>query len=361
MKLLKKTKLDPLKDESEVPNMDYIYFNNSDEYPFLHDELSYKEVNAWWLAEASFLAYCHPGFVRMAFKIANFPNFNFFNGPGTECMVASSKDSVIIAFRGTETSSFSFFHELATDLNTIPVPFPEGGTVHKGFLNALEEVWEEKDEDYVKKNPKHNTGLRLYIERLVSESKDRPIWICGHSLGGALATLCFAKLPAATGLYIFGAPRVGDDGFNKLLNDRPVFRIENSGDPIPLVPPNIPSINFNFVDTGELIYLDKNGTPLPKRNSLNNWNGNFDENNIINDEKKRELEISESWKSLPKDFDELDSKINQIRNHMKKSFKDWSEYLEEVYEELTPNIESHMPIYYTVKLWNILLESSMRD
>jgi pimeloyl-ACP methyl ester carboxylesterase len=356
MKLLKKAIPNPLKDEIDVPNMDYFYFNNIEKFPFSPYELSYSKVNAWWLSEASFLAYCHPEFVRMAFKIANFPVFKFFNGPGTECMVASSKNSVIISFRGTETSSLSFFHELASDLNTIPVPFQQGGTVHSGFLEALEEVWEEKDEEYIKKNPKHHTGLRLYIEKLISESFDRPIWICGHSLGGALATLCFARIPEATGLYIYGAPRVGDDEFNKLINNRPFFRIENAGDPIPLLPPKIPNIEFNFVESGELIYLDKNGAPLSKRNSLNNWNGNFDENEIRSAENKRELEIAESWKVLPKYFNEFEQNIKQIRHHMKKSLKDWTAYLEEVDDELTPDIESHMPIYYTVKLWNILLE-----
>lgn len=345
-----------MKVDSDVPNMDYIYFNHKGKYDFLPNELSYSKVNAWWLAEASFLAYCHPGFARMAFELAGFLEFKFFNGPGTECMVASSTSSVIIAFRGTETSSFSFFHELATDLNTFPVDFDQGGTVHKGFLEALDEVWEEKDDVYKKKNPKHNTGLRIYIEKLLSELADRPIWICGHSLGGALATICFSKIPEATGLYIFGAPRVGDSEFNKLFDNRPVFRVENSGDPIPLVPPNIPGINFNFVDTGILTYLDKNGTALEKRSSLDNWNGTLDEDKIKNDEKKRELEITDSWKTLPKDFNELDKKIKQIKSHVKKSLTDWSDYLEEAYVELNPNIESHMPIYYADKLWKILLE-----
>jgi pimeloyl-ACP methyl ester carboxylesterase len=356
MKLLKKAIPNPLKDEIDIPNMDYIYFNNIEEFPFLPQELSYSKINAWWLAEASFLAYCHPGFVRMAYKVANFPGFKFFNGTGTECMVASSKESVIISFRGTETNSFSFFHELATDFNANPVSFQQGGTVHSGFLDALEEIWEEKDEDYIKKNPKHHTGLRLYIEKLISESSDRPIWICGHSLGGALATLCFARIPEATGLYIFGAPRVGDEAFNKLINNRPSFRIENAGDPIPLLPPTIPSIDFNFVDSGELIYLDKDGVSLSKRNSIDNWNGNYNESKIKSAEKNRELEIAESWKTLPKDFNELDQNIRQISHHMKKSLKDWSAYLEEIDEELFPKIESHMPIYYTVKLWNILLK-----
>jgi hypothetical protein len=269
-------------------------------------------------------------------------------------MVASSNESVIVTFRGTETSSFSFFHELATDLNTIPITFPEGGFVHRGFSEALDEVWEEKDDKYIKKNPKHNSGLRLYLEKLISENPKRPIWVCGHSLGGALATLCFAKIPEATGLYIYGAPRVGDDDFVKLINNRPSFRIENSGDPIPLVPPKIPNTRFNFTDTGKLIYLDKKGVHLPQRNSLDNWVGSKNEKVIKLEEEQRELEIAESWKTLPKDFTELDKNIKQIRMHMKKSLKDWSEYLEEVYDELNPNIESHMPIYYSIKLGDLL-------
>ncbi len=336
--------------------MDYIYFNNSEKFPFSPKDLSYSKVNAWWLSEASFLAYCHPGFVRMAYKIANFPEFKFFKGPGTECIVASSKNSVIISFRGTETSSFSFFHELATNLKASPVAFKQGGTVHSGFLDALDEIWEEKDKEYFKKNPEHHTGLRLYIEKLVAQSADRPIWICGHSLGGALATLCFARIPEATGLYIFGAPRIGDREFNKLINNRPCFRIENSGDPIPILPPKIPSLEFNFVNSGEVISLDKKSAPLPKKSSLNNSKGNLDNKEIKSAEEKGELEIVESWKVLPKDFNELDKNIKQIGHHIKKSLKDYSTYLEEAVEELKPNIESHMPIYYTVKLWNILLE-----
>lgn len=330
--------------DSSVPNMDYIYFNDIKKYPFQPKEKNYSYINSWWLAEASFLSYCHPGFVRLAYQIANYPDFNFFNGPGTECMVASSKKSVIISFRGTETSSFSFFHELSTDLNTKPITIDEGGSVHTGFLEALEEVWEEKDDEYKKKNPTHNTGLRLYIEKLISESPKRPIWICGHSLGGALATLCFSRIPQATGLYIYGSPRVGDNEFQKSLENRPVFRIENARDPIPLVPLNIPSIDYNFADTGELIYLDQNGTPLPKRNSLDNWNG----------KKDSDLSLLKSLKVKPKDLNELDKNMKQIKEHMKKSIKEWSNYLEDMYKEITPNIESHMPIYYCQKLKKIM-------
>jgi len=50
MRLLKKTIPDTLKDEIGVPNMDYIYFNNIEKFPFSRQELSYSKVNAWWLS-----------------------------------------------------------------------------------------------------------------------------------------------------------------------------------------------------------------------------------------------------------------------------------------------------------------------
>jgi len=347
---------DPLKDKTSGPDMDYIYFKNSAAFPFFPEENSYSPGNAWWLAEASFLAYCHPGFVRMAFHIAGFTEFQFFNGPGTECMVASSGKASIVAFRGTETSSLSFFHELATDLNTIPVPFPEGGIVHQGFLKGLEEVWEQKDEEYTKKNPTHKTGLHLCLRQLLADHPDRPLWVCGHSLGGALATLCYARIPEARGLYIYGAPRVGDSDFNALIAGRPAFRIEHAGDPIPLVPPQIPSIGFNFQDTGKLVYINRQGEILEERPRLDSWSGLEREKTISLEEKKSETEIIQNWKNLPEDMKSLDTNLKQIGAHVKMSFHNWTGYLEMMYDDFAPSIEDHMPVYYAIKLWNLLNE-----
>lgn len=347
---------DSSRDQTSGPNMDYIYFENSDTFPFSPEEKRYSPANAWWLAEASFLAYCHPGFVRMAFHIAGFTEFKFFNGPGTECMVATSRYASIVAFRGTETDSLSFFHELATDLNTIPVPFPKGGMVHQGFLKGLDEVWEKKDEEYQKINPSHNTGLHSYLRQLLADHPDRPMWICGHSLGGALATLCFAHIPEAKGLYIYGAPRVGDSDFNTLIAQRPVFRIEHAGDPIPLVPPHIPAIDFNFQETGVLVYINRSGELLEERMRLDNWSGLEMEKAITLEEKKRETEIIQNLKNLPEDMKSLDSNIKQIGTHMKKSFHNWTTYLELMYDDFAPSMEDHMPVYFAVKLWNLLNE-----
>ena len=76
------------------------------------------------------------------------------------------------------------------------------------------------------------------------QAGDKPIWIAGHSLGGALAVLAALdltlnrKLPVQ-GVYTFGQPRVGDRTFarsvKKTLGDRMV-RFVNNRDVVPQVP-----------------------------------------------------------------------------------------------------------------------------
>ena len=81
------------------------------------------------------------------------------------------------------------------------------------------------------------------VGRVVREGHE--IWITGHSLGGALAVLLAATLGetgrSVAGLYTFGAPRVGNGAFADRLNahmaDAAHWRVANSGDLVPHVPP----------------------------------------------------------------------------------------------------------------------------
>lgn len=320
---MKKNVPDPKLYNTLAPDMDYIYFENSDEFPFEYRADGYSSINAWWLAEASFLAYCHPGYCRMAYYIAGFKEFQFFNGPGTECMVASSDTTVIVSFRGTEINSRSVFYEVGTDLNTVPVSFPEGGKVHRGFLQALEEVWDNKGEKYHKKFPVHNSGLGSYLDSISKNHPERKIFICGHSLGGALATLCFVRVKSAKALYIYGAPRVGDADFVSLITGRDVFRIEHASDPVPLVPPETPKLNFSFKDTGMLYFISRDG-------DISNKKPVMERPDTFMEKYKKE-------KKLP---------------DVKEQLQVWSSFFDTVHSDFVPRIEDHMPIYYAVKLWN---------
>lgn len=321
---------DPNKYPIIPPDMDYIYFENSEELPFepLNTELSLP--NLWWLAECAFLVYNHPGFARMAYKLAGFDSFKFFQGTGTECMVVQKKDFVIISFRGTELRSFSAIHEIRTDLNTIPVDFDMGGKVHRGFYSALREIWDGKD------------GLESYIGGILSENSTIPIWITGHSLGGALAGLCFTKVPEARGLVMFGSPRIGDPDFIELTKGRSIWRVEHKKDPIVLVPPNIPALKFFFDDMGTLVYIGENDEVSDKRPELTSSEHLELVKSTISDQKKRRKSLTHPL---------------ELNDYVKSSIQEWKEYKKIFTDDSRLNITDHMPIFYTTTLWNILVST----
>ncbi len=326
------------------PDMDYDFF----EYPAGHKprfrERGFSEVNAWWFAECAFLAYCHPGFARLAYRLAGFEGFRFFEGKGTECMVSWNDSAVIAAFRGTELKSRSALHEIKTDLNTLPVEFEDGGKVHKGFLSGLNEIWSGKE------------GLEVFLQTLVREDKRRPLWICGHSLGGALAILTLARFPDAFGAYVYGSPRVGDQEFVDLLEGRPLWRVEHGRDPVPMVPPDLPAVNFSFKDPGQLVFLSRTGEISLERPSFS-----------LKEQKEKMLETREDRelrsKDLFKNWADLFSKeradgfLEKMDWHIQLTREEWKQHLKELQEGMGLIAEDHQPIFYASKLWNALLDS----
>lgn len=325
------------------PDMDYVYFEESGNHPLEPEMLEYSAVNSWWLAECAFLAYCHPGFARMALKLAGFDGFRFFGATGTECMVSWNNHAVITAFRGTELKSVSALHEIRTDLNAIPVPFKQGGKVHRGFLKGLEEIWGGFE------------GLQVFLDDLTAVNPDRPLLITGHSLGGAMAALCFARTPQAKGLYTYGAPRIGDSEFVKLFEGRSVWRIENARDPVPLVPPDIPSISFNFGDIGTLKFLDWDGAVLDKRPVfiLEDHKARYREAKTTFDDKLKEISRT---MSLSKKGLEVSRKIlNEIKQHTQLTNKEWKMHMQGLLKDFGLSVDEHQPIFYATKTWNALV------
>ena len=132
----------------------------------------------------------------------------------------------VLAFRGTQQVK-----DWMTNLDaaTMPVSSSGGntlGNVHRGFNEAF-------------------LSVRDQIDPLLVGDDDLPLFITGHSLGGALATLAtwYLKGDSLAACYTFGAPRVGDMG----LMDRfrtPIYRIVNGTDPVPFVPPSKRAVSF---------------------------------------------------------------------------------------------------------------------
>lgn len=147
----------------------------------------------------------------------------------TQAFCCATDKLIAVAFRGTESRK-----DVIVDLNRKRTPMTCGslnfGTVHSGFKWTFDSVWEEIEEFVAKR------GL----------DRHRRVWVTGHSLGGALATLAAAKIghlngqDTIGGLYTFGQPRVGDHAFKaaaiNAIGAHKIFRVYRNADPVPMVP-----------------------------------------------------------------------------------------------------------------------------
>jgi triacylglycerol lipase len=163
-----------------------------------------------------------------------------FCADNTQAYMLTNADHIVVAFRGTEapTSLDGIKDWLLTDaLNLLIVPEGRLGTdfaaagvgakFHQGFINAIGGIWD---------------PLRQAVEAELKKS-ERPLWLTGHSLGGALALfaawLFNRSFIAVHQVYTFGAPRVGNPAAAQAI-DRAfpgkIYRYVNGPDPIPQLP-----------------------------------------------------------------------------------------------------------------------------
>lgn len=128
---------------------------------------------------------------------------------------------MVLAFRGTEIKKAA---DIRSDVSANPMAIgPEGGgrQVHSGFYNAFAPV-------------------QALVQRSLEkpEVKGLPLYITGHSLGGALAivaTYCISN-DSVGACYTFGGPRVGNLAFGQSIKT-PIYRIVNAADLVPRLPP----------------------------------------------------------------------------------------------------------------------------
>jgi len=85
-------------DNIAPPYLDYPYFKGSETYPFRPQADGFDMVNAWWLIEASTLAYAEPAFAREKFQHAGLPEIEFFSGNSTQCYVANNDDFLFLVY-----------------------------------------------------------------------------------------------------------------------------------------------------------------------------------------------------------------------------------------------------------------------
>ena len=197
------------------------------------------------MAILSGLAYGEPSEVNKKFRKHGFYDTKFCNKQGAQCYVVWNDTDAVICFRGTEPKEMS---DIKADLNAIQKQgLHNKGDVHGGFQGEINKIWD------------------LIIEK-VNELKNHKIYITGHSLGGAMATICAKRLQEqqveVQCLYTYGSPRVGDKRWVKSLQI-PHYRFQNNNDVVCKVPFWI----MGYRHHGKNVYIGYNG----KIAKMNMW------------------------------------------------------------------------------------------
>jgi hypothetical protein len=182
-----------------------------------HDP-SFNRTNALYLAHASDVAY-HRAPVAAAHERLGLRAIAFRDKvTRARGFLGVCDTHAVLAFRGTDPVTLPNW---VTDAVVRLVACDEyQGRVHRGFSTVLRRAWGR-------------------LEKILDEVQDKPLFLAGHSMGGALAVLTACRLatmgrpPVAT--YTFGSPRIGDRAFcagYKL----PTYRVVNRMDLVPEMP-----------------------------------------------------------------------------------------------------------------------------
>jgi hypothetical protein len=282
----------------------YRFFRECDGVPFIATSDRFQSLNAWYLSDASFLAYAtsrlessridaikdaelivaakiKPALQRL-FRAAAArdqtpadPKVKVFvrSSPlvaasdnlvdPVQCYVADNGDFGIVAFRGTlPTSLTNWLTDFEVkmvmlgsgDADAGPVPATVGAAgVHEGFYRATLALLRDVIEDGMDPAP----GLRAYLKARWTEKPNLRFWFTGHSLGAAMAAIAAYEIGNVQALYTFGSPRVGDVKFAELFSAADIahYRFVHHDDIVPHVPIHVPLL-FGYEHVGDLKYIE---------------------------------------------------------------------------------------------------------
>ncbi|QDT03913.1 Lipase (class 3) [Rubripirellula lacrimiformis] len=188
-------------------------------------------------AELAMIAYNDEDETRRACQILGFPDVSFYDRDGSQAYRFRNQFDCVIACRGTEPNEWN---DVRADANAAAVLAETAGKVHRGFKQEVDDLW-----------PMLETALI---------NNDQPLWFCGHSLGGAMATICSGRCFLShidsnpEQLFTYGSPRVGDRRYINFVSlDH--FRFVNNNDIVTRVPP----ILMGYRHCGREVYLNRDG------------------------------------------------------------------------------------------------------
>ena len=238
---------------------------------FCPNSRSFNMYNAYWLAEASLMAYSKQANMNaLNSKVADLWHSTVtyisssdpksMSDPDTQAYWVESDYAVTLAFRGTVNKTLN---NIIADFNVWATPFypgtPEFGQVHRGFKTSLDSIWPQID---------------AKLQTLKTSKK--PLFLTGHSLGGALATMTAARIIMLNAnedvaknnlvaLYTFGAPPIGNATFAKqfeaarLPTKLNVITMRNHDDAVSQAHAKTLIARDPYVHVGSFFYFDELG------------------------------------------------------------------------------------------------------
>lgn len=205
-------------------------------------------------AELSMIAYLDEKQANRAARRLNFTHVDFYEQDGSQAYSFINETDHVIACRGTEASEWN---DVRADLDAKTALAETIGRVHRGFKKEVDDIWP-------------------VLEKALIGNR-RKLWFTGHSLGGAMATICAGRCLLShissnpEQIYTYGSPRVGNKryiNYTRLEH----LRWVNNNDIVPSVPPTW----FGYRHTGREMYLNAYGqlrklTPIQR--GKDRWRG----------------------------------------------------------------------------------------
>jgi triacylglycerol lipase len=189
------------------------------------------------MAELAMIAYNDEAEAKRAAAAIGFPEAQLFDNDGSQAFRFRNEFDTVLTCRGTEPTEWN---DLKADANAVMAALGALGNVHSGFNREVDDLWP------------------LMVELLKADSL--PVWFCGHSLGGAMATICTYRCKASAivrdpqELHTFGSPRVGCKRWIRHA-DVMHYRWVHNNDIVTRVPP----VLMGYRHCGNEIYLDRYG------------------------------------------------------------------------------------------------------
>jgi triacylglycerol lipase len=183
-------------------------------------------------ANVSAITYEDPKTAKAKFKALGYAIVEFFDIDNAQAyLLKGSDDTHVLSFRGTEVTEPS---DILADLKAGKNIEAVGGKIHVGFKGEINKLWPA-------------------IEKATA-SIDR-LYITGHSLGAAMATIASGRMQSKViALITFGSPRVGNKEYVNSLTVTH-YRVQNNCDDVTKVPFRL----MGFRHHGTHVYMNYYG------------------------------------------------------------------------------------------------------